>query len=106
MGIAADIAIILVAGLLGGLAASWAIAARARAAGVDVVVGTALDAAVGRMGALHLAAALPGLTRACGLATSEMLAEDVGVAPRPEHGLLAVPDTPGLGIAVDVPHAP
>lgn len=68
--------------------------------GVDAVLTTALGAAVERMGALHLAAAAPGRLPACGLATRELLAEDVADAPdRVEDGAIPVPlDRAGLGV--------
>lgn len=69
--------------------------------GLEVVFTTCLGAAVERAAALHLAAAsgrdpLPP----CGLATGELLAEDVVPDPaRPEKGRMTVSlDRPGLGV--------
>lgn len=95
---AADVLVVKPA-LMGGLAAAWDLAARAARLPRPpvVVVTTALDSAVGRAGALHLAAALPGADVACGLATGDLLAEDVAVLPAVEGGVLAVPRGPGLG---------
>lgn len=88
--------IVIKAPLLGGLENSLALAEEAYGDGVEVVVTTLLDAAVGRLAALHLAAAL-GRPAVHGLATGEVLGEDVGLAPRPVCGAMAVPDVPGLG---------
>ncbi|WP_396612689.1 o-succinylbenzoate synthase [Haloferax sp. S1W] len=79
------------------------VAARAEKTGVGVVVTTTIDAAVARLGALHVAAAVPG-ERAHGLATASLLDSDVAVDPAPvQSGEMVVPETPGLGIdAVDI----
>ncbi|WP_424008737.1 o-succinylbenzoate synthase [Haloferax denitrificans] len=77
------------------------LAARARDAGVDVVVTTTIDAVVARLGALHVAASLPG-DRAHGLATASLLDSDLAADPAPvRDGRMRVPDAPGLGIDVD-----
>lgn len=83
--------------LLGGFAAAARLAAAGRAAGLDLVVTTAMDAAVGRMGAAQLAAAL-ALSRACGLATGALLAEDVAEGPRELAGCIRLPSGTGLGL--------
>jgi o-succinylbenzoate synthase len=83
---------------LGGLASARRVAERAREAGLACVVTTALDAAVGRATALHLAAALRG-PHACGLATGERLAGDVASLPPPVDGRMALPPDAGLGVA-------
>lgn len=57
-------------------------AVRAARAGVRPVVTTTVDGAVGRAGAVHVAASLPGID-ACGLATGELLAEDLCPDPFP-----------------------
>jgi L-alanine-DL-glutamate epimerase-like enolase superfamily enzyme len=97
---AADV-LVLKPGLLGGLSAAWDLAAKARGKGMAVVVTSALDSAIGRAAALHLAAALPALDLACGLATGHRLAVDVADGPRPHRGQLLVPATPGLGVSAD-----
>lgn len=84
--------------LLGGLSAASRLAAAGRAAGLELVVTSAMDAAIGRMGALQLAAAL-GLRRACGLATGALLAEDLAEGPREMGGRVRLPAGPGLGTA-------
>jgi o-succinylbenzoate synthase len=87
---------------LGGPDRAVAAAARARKAGVGAVVTTTVDAAVARTAAVHAAAAIPGI-RACGLATADLLAEDVAADPAPvTDGSVAVPAGPGLaGAAFD-----
>jgi len=87
--------------IAGGLQPALEAAHRAQDAGMDCVVTTSVDSAVGTLAALHLAAALnDGLHH--GLATSGWLAQDVGCAPHPEFGMLRVGELPGLGFA---PHA-
>lgn len=62
-----------------------------------VVVTTTIDAAIARTGAVHAAAAL-GVERACGLATADRLAADLGPDPTAIHeGEIVVPQEPGLG---------
>ena len=71
-------------------------AVRARAAGVEPVVTTTIDAVVARTAAVHVAAAIPDVA-ACGLATAGILAEDLATDPCPvEAGRVSVPDGPGL----------
>jgi o-succinylbenzoate synthase len=105
---AADL-VVLKPSLLGGLADAWAAADQARSAGVDVVVTSALDCAIGRAGALHLAAALPGMDAACGLATGHLLAADLtadGSDPTaPTGDSVRVTAAPGLGLALAEPAA-
>lgn len=99
--LAADAADVLVLkpSLLGGLTAAWCLAEQASARGMSVVVTSSLEAAVGRMAACHLAAALPGADRPHGLATGQLLATDVAEGPGPERGRIRIPAGPGLGIA-------
>lgn len=84
---------------LGGLGPCVRLARGAQAAGLGVVVTTMLDGAVGRAGALHLAAAVhtPG-GFAHGLATGRLLAEDLAEGPTPIGGRLELPAGPGLGV--------
>ena len=71
-------------------------AVRARAAGVEPVVTTTIDAVVARTAAVHVAAAIPDAS-ACGLATAGLLEEDLATDPCPvEAGRVSVPDGPGL----------
>jgi o-succinylbenzoate synthase len=73
---AADL-VILKPMALGGILTSFKAAQIALDAGLAVVITTSLDGAIARLGALHLAAALPKLSHACGLATGHLLAEDL-----------------------------
>jgi len=86
---------------IGGLRASLALAARARAAGVRTYVTSGLDGALARAAALALAAALPDPLPACGLATGALLADDLARGLEPKDGALEVPASPGLGVAPD-----
>jgi o-succinylbenzoate synthase len=74
---AADIAVLKV-GPLGGVRACLRIAEQI---GLPVVVSSALDTSVGISAGLALAAALPELPYACGLATLQLLDGDVTSAP-------------------------
>ena len=85
---AADIAVIKVAPL-GGVRAALRIAA---AAGLPVVVSSAVDSSVGLTAGLALAAALPKLPFACGLGTASLLADDLTTeALQPVDGFIEVP---------------
>ena len=85
---AADIAVIKVAPL-GGVRAALRIAA---AAGLPVVVSSAVDSSIGLSAGLALAAALPELPYACGLGTASLLADDVTTAAlQPINGFIEVP---------------
>jgi o-succinylbenzoate synthase len=97
---AADL-LVLKPAALGGLRASARIAARARREGVGVVVTSFLDSSIGIAAALHLAAALPESPCAAGLATAELLVDDLAPAFPVEAGAIALPASPGLGIAPD-----
>jgi O-succinylbenzoate synthase len=82
---------------LGGMAATQAIAQPAAAAGIEIVITSVVDSAIGVMAAAHLAAAVsPTLVH--GLGTSAWLAADVAAAPVITNGLMQLPDMPGLGI--------
>jgi o-succinylbenzoate synthase len=87
---------------LGGPGRVHDVALRARAAGVDPVVTTTIDAAPARTAAVHVAAAIPDV-RACGLATADALASDLVADPAPvADGAVAVPEGPGVaGAAFD-----
>lgn len=83
---------------LGGLAATLELAAKARRAGVEVVLTSVVDSAVGVTAAAHLAAALPAAPElAHGLGTSEWLLADVGPAPPVVDGRMRLSEAPGLG---------
>jgi o-succinylbenzoate synthase len=95
--------IVLKPTLLGDLAVAVALGRRAHAAGIVPVVTTVVDSAVGVTAALHVAAALPGPIRPCGLATSGLLRRDVADVPPVVDGMMSVPVGPGLGIDVRLP---
>jgi o-succinylbenzoate synthase len=79
---AADI-VVLKAQPLGGVRAALEIAA---VCGLPVVVSSAVDTSVGLAAGVALAAALPQLPYACGLATMSLLAGDVTAEPLTETG--------------------
>jgi len=84
---AADLVVLKVAPL-GGVRPALAVAA---ACGLPVVVSSALDSSVGIAAGVALAAALPELPYACGLATTGLLAADVvRPSPAPVDGALSV----------------
>ncbi|NYG53765.1 o-succinylbenzoate synthase [Nocardioides perillae] len=85
---AADVAVLKVQPL-GGVRACVRIA---EDIGLPVVVSSALETSVGIAAGVALAAALPELPHACGLATVQLLADDVAATPLlPRDGALAVP---------------
>jgi o-succinylbenzoate synthase len=79
---AADIVVLKVAPL-GGVRAALRVA---QACGLPVVVSSAVDTSVGLAAGVALAAALPELPYACGLATMSLLAGDVTADPLIESG--------------------
>ena len=97
---AADV-LILKPMVLGGPGNAHTVAMRALELGVEPVVTTTVDGVVARTAAVHVAAAIPDV-RPCGLATADLLAEDLGPDPAPvEDGRIGVPDDPGLGVTLD-----
>lgn len=98
---AADVVVIkpMVAG---GPRAARAIIDEAIAAGLRVVVTSAIEAGIGVAMALHLAGTLPEPRLACGLATGPLLESDLLLAPLPvAQGAMRLPAGPGLGVRVD-----
>ncbi len=87
--------------VIGGVLRARRYAALAWEVGVEVVVTSALDGAVSRAGAAHLACTLPVEGPAHGLATGHLLDSDAGGYPI-SHGLCYLPDAPGLGIDPEV----
>jgi o-succinylbenzoate synthase len=83
---------------IGGFGETMRLARAAGAAGMEAVITSVVDSAIGVAAAAQLAAAIaPG--RAHGLATGSWLARDVA-APSPlRDGALILPETPGLGLA-------
>jgi o-succinylbenzoate synthase len=98
---AADI-LIIKPQLAGGLRLGRQIIEEAAAYGVQSVVTSTLETGIGLVAALHLAAAVPTVTLACGLATGHLLADDLLLDELPiRSGFFAVPPGPGLGVQVD-----
>lgn len=92
--------LVLKPAVIGGLKRAQALAFEARARGMAVVVTTMLEGVVGRLAALHLAAALP-TQHAAGLATGGLLAEDHAAEPAPvRDGFMFLPRATGLGVEV------
>ena len=88
--------------VLGGLRPALAIAGEARQRGVRTVVTTTLDSGVATAAALHLAAALPANTPACGLATAPLLESDLLARSLPvQRGSMRLPVRDGLGVELD-----
>jgi O-succinylbenzoate synthase len=84
---AADVAVLKVQPL-GGVRACLRIA---EDIGLPVVVSSALETSIGIAAGVALAAALPTLEHACGLATVQLLADDVAATPLlPVDGVLRV----------------
>lgn len=87
--------------VLGGVERAATAVGRVRAAGLDPVVTTTVDAAVARTAAVHVAATIPD-PRPCGLATAGRLTRDVAPDPAPvTDGRVAVPQDPGHGVTVE-----
>jgi len=98
---AADV-LILKPQLAGGLLACREIIQQANQRNVACVITSTLEAGIGVAAALHLAAASPEVTMACGLATLALLEDDLlrdGLMI--ERGCMAVPRCPGLGVALN-----
>ena len=88
--------VVLKPAAIGGLGRTLALAARARDAGLEVVLTSLIDSAAGLWPTVHLAAAVGGKIPH-GLATAHWLARDLGESPRPECGWISVPTGPGGG---------
>jgi o-succinylbenzoate synthase len=85
---------------LGGIAATQAVAVAAHQSGIEVVLTSVVDSAVGVTAAAHLAAALsPHLAH--GLGTGAWLAADVTSPPALMGVTLRLPVEPGLGVVPD-----
>lgn len=88
--------------LAGGLLASREIIQMASARNVACVITSTLEAGIGVAAALHLAASSSAITLPCGLATLDLLENDLledGL--RIEQGCMVVPRGPGLGVTLD-----
>ena len=85
----------------GGFGAARATVAAARECGLEPYLSSTLDGPWGIAAALQLAAS-ERLSLACGLATLQLFDARLARAlPAPRAGLLAVPQGPGLGVAVE-----
>ena len=87
--------------ILGGLLPALRIGREALRRGLQVIVTSSLDGAIGRAGAAHLSAALlaGGPQPAAGLATGRLFEDDL--CPdllAPTRGFIRIPDLPGLGL--------
>lgn len=88
-------------GRVGGPRAALRIVEAAAGRGVAVTISSLYETGIGLAAALHVAAAVPG-DRAHGLATADLLVDDVVVEPfNVVDGRVAVPGGPGLGVTVD-----
>jgi len=100
---AVDVAVIKVQPS-GGVTAALALVDRL---GLPTVVSSALDTSVGLAAGVRLAAALPELPYACGLATGLLLADDVVTRPlRPIDGTLSAALTADLELRDPLPSPP
>ncbi|WP_408958702.1 mandelate racemase/muconate lactonizing enzyme family protein [Natrinema sp. 74] len=95
---AADV-VVLKPMALGGIDVARKVAAWLTELEVAPLVTTTIDGVVARTGAVHLAAAIPNVP-ACGLATGNLLATDLGRDPvLLEKGSAVVPQAKGLGVS-------
>ncbi|THE64991.1 o-succinylbenzoate synthase [Salinadaptatus halalkaliphilus] len=93
---AAD-AVVLKPMALGGIDIARRVAAWVCEIDLTPIVTTTIDGVVARTAAVHLAAAIPEVP-ACGLATADVLAEDLGPDPvLLEKGAAVVPQAKGIG---------
>ncbi|MCC7383607.1 MAG: o-succinylbenzoate synthase [Deltaproteobacteria bacterium] len=83
---AADL-VVLKPMLLGGLSAASVLARRCADAGLPVSVTASLESAIGRAGALEVAAAAPGTLWTCGFETGRLLSADL---ERDENGAVCI----------------
>jgi O-succinylbenzoate synthase len=98
---AADVLVVKPA-VVGGLREARRIIELASVYGADAVVTSAFEAGPGVAAALHLAATLPRPARACGLATLELLADDlIERGPPVVDGRMVVPSGAGAGVTID-----
>lgn len=84
--------------VVGGIDVARILVSQIQQAGAEAVVTSIFESVVGRTGAIHLAASLPGLPPS-GLATGERFVTDLGRDPAPvRHGSIVPPSEPGLGV--------
>ena len=85
--------------MVGGLRTCRQVIQEAGQRQVACVITSTLEAGIGVAAALHLAAATPEITLACGLATLDLLEDNLLCADLPINaGLMHVPEGPGLGV--------
>ena len=88
--------------VVGGLCVARQIIDEATASGMQCVISSAIESGIGLAALLHLVAAMPTVTLECGLATIDLLADDLIVEALPIiNGEMAVPRGPGLGVTID-----
>jgi o-succinylbenzoate synthase len=83
---------------IGGFCPAFRLAAAAANAGMEVVITSVVDSAIGVAAAAQIAAVLNS-SRAHGLATGSWLARDVATPLALDAGALILPEGPGLGLA-------
>jgi o-succinylbenzoate synthase len=94
---AADV-LVLKPMVLGGPDLAASAARQCRAADIEPVVSTTVDAVVARTAAVHVAASVPDAAP-CGLATGDRIARDLAADPAPVlGGEMVVPQGNGLGL--------
>ncbi len=86
--------------VIGGVAATLRLAERLRVLGIEVVLTGLIDSAAGLWATAQVAAAV-GSPIPHGLATSDWLAQDLGVPPIPRAGRIELPGSPGAGFNPD-----
>ncbi len=88
--------------VVGGPLRAMEVSMLAQGAGLGVIVTSAIESGIGVAAALHVAAALPQTTPACGLATLDLLSHGLIKGDLPvEAGVMHVPATRGLGVTID-----
>lgn len=97
---AADL--LVVKPMASGLGEALAMLARARKAGIPVIVTTTFDLAPGTAVTLHVAALAGSPPLACGLATLGLVENSLGSGVPPVvEGRMRLPDEPGMGVNLD-----
>jgi o-succinylbenzoate synthase len=90
--------------VVGGLQMSQKIIQAATQQGIECVLTSSMESGIGIAATLQLAAALPELRLASGLATLPLLVDDLIQEALPVHaGAIATPQAPGLGVTLDEP---
>jgi len=89
--------------VLGGVIPAYRLARQAQQAGLETLVTSTLESAVGLHAAAQLAAALelPDRPLSHGLATARWFSEDVAVPPTLHQGRIQLPANPGMGVTTD-----